>query len=120
MSHLLVSLKKKNGTNTCIVLTSFFLKKFCGESNNLESLLLVSVQFLYVSNKFQDTFSSFPDSFFFVVPSKIYVRMLHFCCTFGDNFLLMADRPQPIILSTQIITEICTHPQATACYSHAT
>ena len=36
------------------------------------------------------------------------------------QLLLMADRPQPIILSTQIITEICTHTQATACYSHAT
>ena len=30
-------------------------------------------------------------------------------CTFGDEFLLMADRPQPITLSTQIITEICTN-----------
>ena len=32
-----------------------------------------------------------------------------FFCTFGDNFLLMADRPQAITLSTQIITEICTN-----------
>ena len=36
------------------------------------------------------------------------------------QLLLMADRPQPIILSTQIITEICTHTQATAWSIHAT
>ena len=40
---------------------------------------------------------------------KVSFLFEYIFCTFGDNFLLMVDRPQPIRLSTQMITEICTH-----------
>ena len=59
--------------------------------------------------------------FIFIFSIFCMLSVEYFCCLcILRQLLLMADRPQPISLSTQIITEICTYTQGTAWSIHAT